>query len=422
MNIYDKIMSPKTIDKPKGFTDDREPPKAFVRTRENERETVRPEERIIPEPPRLESPSKIWNQRSRLFNLIVIPLPIIAGAIYFYGFASDAYVVQSIYAIRNPTSSMAQQSAPMTFAGGSTTAERAIDESYAVVNYIRSRSAFEELEKGLNLSSRFSVPSIDWLGRLPENATSEQRYQYYTKHVTVSYNDVEGQINLDTRAYDAETAFQMSQLLAKASEKLVNEFNERARSDLIKLAEEQVAMSAAQMRQANDAITAFQQQNSTIDPSMDVASLNSVITQLRGETATKQAQRNALGDDSTKTGPRATETNNLLKALQSQIAAEQARLTGQTDAVAPLINKYKLLSVDQQLMQQKYSASISMLQNAQLQAEHQKLYIVNVVSPSQPDQPVLPDRHRRMLEIIALTAVSWLILRMIFASVRDHRI
>ena len=367
-------------------------------------------------------PSTIWKRRSQILNLIAVPLPVIAGAIYLWGFAADSYQVDTIFSIRNPTPAMAGSAAMSLGSSTSTTAERAIDESYAVVNFIRSRAAFDELERNVNISFRFQSGSADFLGGLSKNATYEQRYKYYRDHVQVYYDDIQGQITLTTYAYDADTVIIIAKGLAEISEKLVNEFNNRARTDMITLAEEQVQTAAAEMRSTNDSITNFQLQNGTIDPSLDVASLSGIITQLRGEAASEQAKRNSLGDDAIKNGPRATESINLIKALKSQIEAEQGNLTGKTNALAPLINRYKLLSVDQQLAQQKYSAAVSMLQNARLQAEHQKLYIVNVVNPERPPQPVLPDRPMRMFEIILLSILGWWIQRMVFASIRDHRI
>lgn len=371
---------------------------------------------------------EFWQSNIKTFNRLFLALPIVVAASYLYLIAPDGYQVEAVLSIRNPSNNVAMGGSSMAGvaaslgSSGQGYAERAIDESFAVVNFIRSREAFNELDRSMKLSERFTSGHIDWFHRLSPTANYEARYKNYLDHISVSYSDIEGQITLTTDAYDPETAFAMAKELARISERLVNQFNERARTDLIKLAQVQMTEAEDGLRSSMLALTDLQIKNGMLDPTGEAASYTNIISSLREQVAVKRAELGALTSTSAPDSPRAVEIRNMLGSLETQIRTEQNRLTGRTDALAPLISKFKLLNIDVQLAQQKYNSAAAMLQSAVLQSEHQKLYVVNVVSPSPPLESTIPKRFFILLGVAAVTFIAWLIARLILASIRDHSV
>lgn len=378
--------------------------------------------------PRALAVREFWQSNIKIFNRLFLALPVLAAATYLYLIATDGYRVESVIAIRNPVNTVAQSGGSMAgflsgvASSGQGYAERAIDESFAVVNFIRSREAFAELEKRMNLSERFMGRHIDWFNRLPAESEFEKRYRYYLNSISVYYSDIEGQITLTTDAFDPETAYQMAQELSRMSEKLVNQFNERSRSDLIRLAQIQLTEAEEGLRLSMQAMTELQLKNGMLDPTQEAVTFNSIIASLREQVAVKRAELGALVNTSAPDSPRLVEIRNMLSSLEAQIRTEQERLTGRTDALAPLISKFKLLNIDAQLAQQKYNSAAAMLQSALLQSEHQKLYVVNIVSPEKPVQSIIPKRFQIMLGVIGITFLAWILARLIIAAIRDHSV
>src|SRR5262249_14274741 len=101
-------------------------------------------------------------RRSKLFSVAFILTPLLVSAIYLFGFCSDIYEVDTVFMIKPPSSSegggssggsggsgiMGALGSAMGGGGGSPMS-RAIDESYAVVQFIQSREAFRELDKAV---------------------------------------------------------------------------------------------------------------------------------------------------------------------------------------------------------------------------------------------------------------------------------
>jgi len=372
---------------------------------------------------------EFWRSNIKIFNRLFLAVPIVVAAGYLYLVAPDGYQVDAVLAIRNPTNTIAMAGGNMQATAGAAVSsvgqgimERAIDESFAVVNFIRSREAFNELEKTMKVSERFMHSNVDWFHRLSPEADYEARYKNYLSHISVSYSDIEGQITLTTDAYDPETAFEMAKELARISERLVNQFNDRARTDLIKLAQVQMAESESALKNAMVALTDLQIKSGTLDPMAEAQSFATIIGTLREQVAVKRAELGALTSNSTPDSPRAVEIRNMLASLETQIRSEQNRITGRTDALAPLISKFKLLDIDVQLAQQKYNSAAAMLQSSLLESEHQKLYVVNVVSPTPPLVSTIPHRFFLLMSVAAITFLAWLIMRLMLAAVRDHAV
>lgn len=364
-------------------------------------------------------------RRSWIFNLSVTFLPVIVAAIYLFGFASNVYQVESVIAIRNPMATGASGGGGIMAAitgAGSAAAARAIDESYAVIRYVQSREAFDEVEKRLNLRKHFDQNQYNWFQRLDDEAGYERYFRYYTSSINIFYDDLEGKILLSTYAFDAKTAYDFNKAITDMSERLVNTFNERALNDSVAAARGQADRAGKELQRISDELTTFRLDNRVINPETSSTALNTIITSLEAQSSATQAEIRALSTMSGGAAPRLAELKNKLSAIYAQITTEQQRLTGKANALAPVMQRYNFLTVEQTIAQQLYVGALTALETTILTAQRAKLYVVNVVTPDVPPEP----RHPRKLFILGITlAVSFvvcLILRLVIAAIRDHMV
>src|SRR5258708_24711152 len=104
------------------------------------------------------------------FAMFVI-VPIVAASIYLFFFASNQYVSEVRFAVRGSTERL-----PGTDALGFTGSLAYLNSSqevYAIADYIRSRSAVEEVGRTINLRKVFRTDGADWFSRLGDQASSE---------------------------------------------------------------------------------------------------------------------------------------------------------------------------------------------------------------------------------------------------------
>lgn len=365
------------------------------------------------------------NLRRRAYNFCTLVVPSIVAAIYLYGFATPIYETDTVLSLRSSSSGSGGGTgfagALALLSGGGSGLGRATDESFALVSNVRSREALSELDQVLDLRKRFQDPSINFLQRLPAEATSEEFYTYYGDYVTILYDEVTGQIILRTRAFDKELAFRMAEVIIRRGEDLVNQFNLRARNDLMQVASVEVSEAEERMRQADAAIMRFRQETGIMDPIVASQAIGSIIGTLMSEAAKLQAEITAeIQLSSGRATPQLEALRNKLKAVQAQIAFEEMRLTGQGDGLAKLLAPYQGLLTNQEIARQTYVAALAAQQAGFTEAKRQKLYLVNIVAPTVAGEARLPRRLRGVALTFLVSIGVWIGGRMLSSALRDH--
>jgi capsular polysaccharide transport system permease protein len=164
---------------------------------------------------------------NRLFAVTVI-VPTTAAIIYFGLVASDVYVSESRFVVRS-----AQRQSQTSVVGAllqGTGFSRAQDDTYAVVDYIQSRDALKELNRGDYIADAYGNHG-DFLGHFSRSFDDsfEALWKYYGKRiVSVDFDSTSAITTLQVRAYTSKDAEKINETLLNMSERLVNRMNERA--------------------------------------------------------------------------------------------------------------------------------------------------------------------------------------------------
>jgi capsular polysaccharide transport system permease protein len=124
---------------------------------------------------------------NRIFALTVV-VPTTVAIVYFGLIASDVYVSESRFVVRS-----AQRQSQTSVMGAllqGTGFSRAQDETYPVIDYIQSRDALKELNKGDYIADRYGNHG-DFLSHFSRSLDNsfEALWKYYGKHiVTVDFD------------------------------------------------------------------------------------------------------------------------------------------------------------------------------------------------------------------------------------------
>ena len=174
-----------------------------------------------------------WVKRHIVFALTVL-LPTLLAIVYYGAFASDVYTSESRFLVRSPQKP-AQSGLLGEFLQGSGIS-RSQDDTYTVRDFILSRDALNELDKKLAIRKSYSSSGIDRLkrfGGVDWDRSFEAFFKYYSKDVVTVDYDPESSISvLSVRAFTAQDAQRINEMLLEMSERLVNGLNERSQHDL----------------------------------------------------------------------------------------------------------------------------------------------------------------------------------------------
>jgi capsular polysaccharide transport system permease protein len=354
----------------------------------------------------------------RLFILVVV-LPVTLAVLYFGFLASDVYVSESRFVIRNPEKPTASTLGLILQGAGFTSGG---DEVYAAQSFATSRDALKAVNQNGAFERAYSDPKIFVLDRFNPSGIAgsfESLYKYFGSKVLLQNDATTSISTLTVRAYTAEEARRVNQVLLERSEAMVNRLNERGRQDLIRYAENQVAIAKAQASAAGIALAAYRSQNGVVDPEKQAEAQLQMVSKLQDSIIAARTELAQL-ERYTPENPRVPVVKSQLGTLQQQINSEMGKVTGARHSLAQSAVRYERLDLESDLANKQLASALASLEQARSEAGRKQAYVERIVEPNLPDSPIEPRRARGILATLALSLVAYGILRMLLAGVKEH--
>ena len=132
--------------------------------------------------------SEPWWRRLPLAFLLIVGLPTLVTAVYFWLVASPMYVSEARFIVRAPSQSQPSGLGVALQGVGLSTGQT---DAFSVHEYINSRDGINELSRTLDLRAILARPGVDALSRFPrpwEGQADEDVYKAFRRYVTVGYD------------------------------------------------------------------------------------------------------------------------------------------------------------------------------------------------------------------------------------------
>lgn len=367
---------------------------------------------------------KRWLRRHFVFVLTVL-LPTLGAVLYYGLLASDVYVSESRFVVRSLKQLQQQSTMSSGLMGNllqSSGLSHSGDDAYPVQDYMLSTEAVRELDQRLAVLKHYGDRGVDVFSRYPGldwNGSFENFVRYYRKHVSVVFDTDSSISTLIVKAYSAEQAQQINRALLEMGEKRVNDLNERSRNDMIRFAEQDVAVAEDGARKAANALLEYRSRNGVYEPNKQAEVELDSIQKLQEELIETQTQvvelmKLASGN------PQITALKGRLDSLRDAITAEAAKVTNPTSSLAVHSARMQALLTTLDFADHMLGTTLGALEQARSQARRQELYIDRVVEPNLPDYAMEPRRVRMILTVLAVGLMLWGVVGLVMASVREH--
>jgi capsular polysaccharide transport system permease protein len=358
---------------------------------------------------------------SPLFFISVL-LPTVLAGIYYGLIASDTYVSESRFVVRSPQRPQLTGLGAVLQSGAGGFA-RSQDDTYSVHDFILSRDALRELNQKLGIEKMYSSEAIDPFDRfrsLDWDNSFESFYKYYRKRVAIDYDSVSAISVLTVRAYSAEDARNVNALLLSMGERLVNQLNDRSRSDLVSVAQKEVTAAEDRAKDASVALLGFRTKQSVFDPDRQAAMQLQGVAKVQDELLATEAQLAQLRQVSP-TNPQIPTLTSRAELLRRAIAEQNAKVSGgRTGSFTAQSSGYDRLQLDKVFAERQLAAALAALATARDEAQRQQLYLETIVQPNLPDSAIEPRRIRTVAMVFLLGLIVWGVLSLVVSSVREH--
>ena len=377
-------------------------------------------------PHQFASPPPVWTEppkkRSR-FNwifILTVVLPTTIATIYYGLIASDVYISESRFVVRSPQRQV--QTGLSALLQGSGFA-RSQDDTYSVHDFVLSRDALTELDQKLGVRKAYASQENDFINRFPGldwDDSFEAFHRYYRKQVSIDYDTASSITTLKVRAFTADTSKQVNDLLLKMGERLVNNLNDRSRQDLIKTAEQEVQTAEEKIKTAATALAAYRNTQTVFDPDKQSALQLQGVAKLQEELLTTQAQLEQVRRVSPN-NPQVASLNSRVENLRKSIANETAKVAGANGSLTSKSAAFERFALDKIFAEKQLAAALTSLETAKSEALRKQLYLERLVQPNLPDKAVEPRRMRSIFMVLVVSLISWAVLTLFVASVREHQ-
>ena len=349
----------------------------------------------------------------------IVGLPTLVAGVYYFALASDLYLSEAKFIVRSPKQ---VQTSTIGALIQSTGLARAVDDTAVVEDFIMSRDAVRKLEQRNDLRAIFGRPEGDFVTRFPgilQRSDFEALFRRYDHFVSVETDRTSGVTALRVKAYRPEDAQTIATALLNYSEQLVNELNERARTDAVSTAEHEVDRAQAQISRIQDQLTAYRVKQNMLDPKSASTGVLELIGQMR---AAQAAARQQLGEllKNSPSSPQIPVVQTRIDSLNKLITEERAKLSGETNSVVLTLTEYERLTLDRELAEKALASAFTSLEAARLEAQRQQLYIEIIAEPNLADYPLYPKRAISFGMVLVSCLLAYGIAWLLVISAREH--
>lgn len=364
-----------------------------------------------------------WLRKS--FFLLVVA-PTIVYLLYASLWQSDRYVAETRLTVREAQKKeqpkVGDAASMISRMTGGSSGSKDSQNSFMVLNYIKSRAILVDLGGRAYLERKFAPPEADFFSRLSKGADLEDLWKYWLEHLSASVDTISGILVFRVDAFQPQDALDIANDIVRLSEELVNKITLRNRSDALGRADNEVSLARQKLADAREKLLQFRNQNFIIDPGSRAGSLSEMIAKLTLERIEIVNMLSTFSTSLSSDAPSQRLQRTRLAAIDQQIADLKKKLTDNQadDVVSAQIASYEKLKLEEQFAERLYGIAQSAYESARQDLQRQQLYLVTVVAPILPESATYPRVFGNTLLIFCTLLVIWAVGALITASIQDQ--
>lgn len=354
------------------------------------------------------------------FFFFVGIVTLLAG-IYYGKIASNRYVSVFQFTIES-----SRNSAPNMLQGllGQVAAGATNKETDILSEYLRSPALLQKLDEWLEVRTHYMAQNVDVISRLPSDAPNEKFLEYYRDFVEVDTTTTPNVVTVQVQAYDPDFANAMGDAMVALSEDLINKLNAKVLEDAILYSRRDLTQSEERLSAVQARLQSFQNTEGELDPGESAARVSGIIGMLEGQLAQARAQLSETLSFMRADSIQAVTLKAKIRALEKQVREESAKLAGTSQTrgrnYTDRLSDFARIRMEAEFARKSYEVSLSALEVAKAEAKRKFSYIVAFVPATLPDSSTEPKRFFAILTAFLGSAVGFILLSFVWATIRDH--
>lgn len=326
--------------------------------------------------------------------LVFVSLPTFFAAWYFYMIATPMYATESQFIIQQADAggggdlaSMLPTPASMGLGGQS--------EAASVQSFLQSRPAMLRLDAEEGFRAHFQQDRIDYIRRLPADATDEATFKTYKRHVKIGFDPTEGVVRLEVIAASPEDSERFARALIRYAEEHVDMMTLRLRDSQMRDAQQNLEDAQARLIEARLAVVDLQEQSRVFSGEVELSLLSQRLAALEGELTQTRLSLQEMRANIRPNPARLLPLERREAALSAQIAQLRGSMTRDGPegvSLARTQSQLIMAEAEVQTREMMRAQAMQQMESARIEVSRQVRYLALSVEPVAPDEPAYPRR------------------------------
>lgn len=326
--------------------------------------------------------------------LAFVTFPTFLATYYFYMIATPMYATEAEFVIQQADSgpsmagdlgSMLPSAAGLGMGGQ--------QEAASVQSFLQSRGAMLRLNEEEGFRAHFSQPDLDIWRKLPPDASNDDAYKTYGRHVRISYDPTEGVVRMEVIAATPEDSERFASALLTYAEEHVDMMTQRLRDSQMREARQSLEEAQAALITARQDIVALQEQSSVLSGEVEVQLISQQIVALETELTQTQLSIQEMRTNARPNPARLRPLERRAEALQQQIDGMRDSMTqgtGGDASLAAIQSQLIMAEAEVQTREMMRAQAMQQLESARMEVSRQVRYLALTVEPIASDEAVYP--------------------------------
>ena len=347
--------------------------------------------------------------------LAMVVAPVTLAAVYYYGVAADRYVTEFRYSVRGGAALQQEDRGPGGAIGSSAALVFASD-SFVLEDYLTSGEAFVNVEARLPLREMLDRDGGDPIRRFDPNAPVEELIDFWRAAVAPRFDAITGVTSVEVALFAPEDAEQVAQALVAELRRIVDSLSAEARAEMLRYVNAEFDRAAGDLERARREIETFRRANQVISPTEQVTIGADIIGALSSQLAQRTVELRSLRRQAPN-APRIPALEREIRSIEEQLELEIARRGGEDGAALPSqLTSFDELENAYLIARDTYVSTLQLKQAAEANATLGQAELVVFVPPRAATMSTVPDRPLELLKVFAIAFMTWLVLRILLAS------
>lgn len=340
--------------------------------------------------------------------------------LYYLVIKSELYESRTALLVKDMSSSTPNASLGLSLLGVGASSQ--VQDSKIVEEYLMSLDIYKRLDEKFGLSEHYKSDKLDFIERLPKDATEEDFLKFYNSRLNVAFDEASSILHIAFSHVEPKKAQEILEFLVFEVEGQINELNRKNAQRKLTFIEQEHLKAKIKMDTSSKTLEEYQNTNLLLDPSSQASATTGVISQLEATLTQKNIEYATMMSYLNEESYELKALKNEIQEIEKSIANQKKELSGTSkDRLNKTMFEYEKLKLQLEFDTEVYKNALLQLETTKIDVSKEAKMLSIISKPNFPDGYTYPDKPKVFITILIVMLLMYGIFSMLNSIIKDHK-